>query len=100
VPSCAVVIPVRIRHHDKLLLILSKNSVASDWVQTEVDKTLHLERQRKAANVLFPTRLDATSAAGEIQTSTRRALECLLCDLRANDETDGSVSPTQPGKRD
>src|SRR5262249_3114969 len=35
-----------IRHHDQLVLILSKNSIESDWVQTEVEKALNLERQR------------------------------------------------------
>jgi hypothetical protein len=46
-----------IRVHDKLLLILSRHSVASDWVETEVERAFAEERKRKTA-VLFPVRLD------------------------------------------
>lgn len=46
-----------IRLHDKLLLVLSKNSVASDWVEQEVETALARER-RERRTVLFPIRLD------------------------------------------
>ncbi len=46
-----------IRIHDKLLLVLSKNSVASDWVEKEVETAMEKERQQKRV-VLFPIRLD------------------------------------------
>ncbi len=46
-----------IRVHDKLLLVLSKNSVASDWVEKEVETAMEKERQQKRT-VLFPIRLD------------------------------------------
>jgi uncharacterized protein YjbI with pentapeptide repeats len=46
-----------IRIHDKLLLVLSEYSVASQWVEHEVEHALDLERER-AAPVLFPIRLD------------------------------------------
>lgn len=46
-----------IRLHDKLLLILSKNSVASGWVEHEVKTALAKERKEKQA-VLFPVRID------------------------------------------
>ncbi len=46
-----------IRVHDKLLLILSDNSVESEWVEKEVETAFKEERQRKT-NVLFPVRLD------------------------------------------
>ena len=46
-----------IRVHDKLLLILSKHSVESDWVEQEVETALARERQEKRT-VLFPIRLD------------------------------------------
>ena len=46
-----------IRVHDKLLLVLSKNSVASDWVEKEVETAMEKERQQKRV-VLFPIRLD------------------------------------------
>jgi hypothetical protein len=52
------VIHESIRIHDKLLIILSEASVASDWVEDEVERALDLERERKKP-VLFPVRLDA-----------------------------------------
>jgi uncharacterized protein YjbI with pentapeptide repeats len=46
-----------IRLRDKLLIILSKNSVGSEWVGDEVEKALAEERDAKALK-LFPIRLD------------------------------------------
>jgi hypothetical protein len=46
-----------IRLRDKVLLILSRNAVESDWVEHEVTKALAEERTRKVP-VLFPVRLD------------------------------------------
>ena len=46
-----------IRRYDKLLLILSVNSVNSQWVEQEVETALEKERQGKQL-VLFPIRLD------------------------------------------
>ncbi|MBI1804729.1 MAG: toll/interleukin-1 receptor domain-containing protein [Ignavibacteriae bacterium] len=46
-----------IRLHDKLLLILSKHSVSSDWVEKEVETAMERERKDKRT-VLFPIRLD------------------------------------------
>lgn len=46
-----------IRDHDKLLLILSKNSVESEWVEKEVETAMERERKEKRT-VLFPIRLD------------------------------------------
>lgn len=46
-----------IRARDKLLLILSHNSIQSDWVETEV-KTAFEEERRRKKSVLFPVRLD------------------------------------------
>ena len=46
-----------IRVHDKLLLVLSADSVASDWVEKEVETAFEKERERKET-VLFPIRLD------------------------------------------
>ena len=52
-----------IRRRDRLLLVLSENSVRSPWVQREVDRALDEERRRKQDGrmdwrVLFPIRLD------------------------------------------
>jgi len=46
-----------VRQHDKLLIILSENSITSDWVEQEVETALDRERQEKRT-VLFPIRLD------------------------------------------
>jgi hypothetical protein len=46
-----------IRLRDKLLIILSEVSIASDWVEDEVNKAFAEERERKTS-VLFPVRID------------------------------------------
>ena len=46
-----------IRLRDKVLLILSETSIASDWVEDEVTKAFAEERDRKRL-VLFPVRID------------------------------------------
>jgi TIR domain len=46
-----------IRLHDKLLLVLSKHSIASGWVEHEVKTALAKERKEKRT-ILFPVRLD------------------------------------------
>ena len=48
-----------IRFRDKVLLVLSRASIASDWVEDEVTKAFAEERQR-GATVLFPIRIDET----------------------------------------
>jgi hypothetical protein len=45
--------------HDKLLLVLSKDSVESSWVEKEVETAMENETTRKET-VLFPIRLDDT----------------------------------------
>jgi hypothetical protein len=40
-----------------VLLILSENSITSDWVEDEV-KTAYEEERRRGQSVLFPIRLD------------------------------------------
>jgi len=46
-----------IRIHDKLLLVLSEQSINSNWVEDEVTTAFEEERRRKKT-VLFPIRLD------------------------------------------
>lgn len=48
-----------IRLHDKLLLVLSEDSVKSQWVEQEVETALAKERE-EGRTVLFPIRLDDT----------------------------------------
>jgi uncharacterized protein YjbI with pentapeptide repeats len=45
-----------IRLHDKLLLILSEDSMSSDWVQSEIAKARKRE-EKEAKRMLFPVRL-------------------------------------------
>jgi len=45
-----------IRHHDKLILVLSKNSLQSGWVEHEVN--LAREREHKGKDILCPICLD------------------------------------------
>lgn len=44
--------------HDKLLLVLSENSIASAWVESEVEAAMEKERRSAGRTVLFPVRLD------------------------------------------
>ncbi len=46
-----------IRVHDKLLIILSENSMQSDWVEDEAETAIEEEKKR-GETVLFPIRLD------------------------------------------
>lgn len=46
-----------IRLHDKLMVLLSENSVSSPWVEKEVETAFEKERREKRT-VLFPIRLD------------------------------------------
>jgi hypothetical protein len=47
-----------IRVHDKLLLVLSENSIGSQWVEQEVETALDREREQEGRTVLFPVRID------------------------------------------
>lgn len=51
------IIEAQIRVKDKLLVILSKNSIDSDWVEHEVDIALEEEKQQQKS-ILFPIRID------------------------------------------
>jgi len=50
-------IDAAIRLRDKLLVILSEASIASDWVEDEVSKAFAEERERNMT-ILFPIRID------------------------------------------
>ncbi len=53
-----------IRLYDKLLVVLSKRSINSTWVEKEVETAFEEERRRKTT-VLFPIRLDNTVMQSE-----------------------------------
>lgn len=93
-----------IRRRDRVLLILSSNSIASEWVEDEVSKAFAEERKRERI-VLFPIRIDdAVMQTGEpwavklrdqrnigdfrsweVSAAYSEALSRILRDLRAND---------------
>jgi hypothetical protein len=97
-----------IRLHDKVLLVLSEASIASDWVEDEATKAFEEERERGGV-VLFPVRLDGTVTttseawAAKLRRSRhigdfrgwkdnrsyQRALERLLRDLRIEAAPEG-----------
>lgn len=94
-----------IRIYDKLLLVLSENSVGSQWVEKEVETALEREREQNKT-MLFPVRLD--DAVDELKVgwpadvrrtrhigdftrwkdhdSYQRAFDRLLRDLKAEDK--------------
>jgi hypothetical protein len=94
-----------IRVHDKLMVLLSKNSVNSLWVEKEVETAFEKEREEKRT-VLFPIRLDdavmetneawatdirRTRHIGDFRDwknhdSYKKAFERLLRDLKAEDK--------------
>jgi hypothetical protein len=47
-----------IRVYDKLLPVLSKHSVSSQWVEQEVETALAKERESEGKTILFPIRID------------------------------------------
>jgi uncharacterized protein YjbI with pentapeptide repeats len=66
-----------IRLRDKILLVLSEASIASDWVEDEVTKGFAEERQR-SVTVLFPVRIDdavfATNEAWALKLRDNRKI--------------------------
>jgi TIR domain-containing protein/pentapeptide repeat protein len=49
-------VKLNIENHDRLLLILSDNSLESDWVKTEINHAAYLERRHNLKK-LFPIRI-------------------------------------------
>lgn len=60
------VIHDQIRLHDKLLLVLSRDSIASPWVEREVLSALELE-DRTRRSVLFPISVDRAFETASVQ---------------------------------
>jgi TIR domain/Pentapeptide repeats (8 copies) len=62
-----------IQLRDKVLLVLSETSIASEWVEDEVTKAFAEKRRRGGITVLFPIRLDdAVFASNEPWTNKLR----------------------------
>ena len=103
-----------IRVHDKLLLVLSKNSVQSQWVEKEVETAMEKERKQDRT-VLFPIRLDdaimkiESGWPADIRRSRnigefhrwkqhdayQKAFDRLLRDLKRVDEPASATAPTK-----
>jgi hypothetical protein len=100
-----VAIDESIHVHDKLLIVLSEDSVKSDWVEHEVETALERERNEKRT-ILFPIRLDDSvmnvRAGWPVEIRTRnignfcswedpetyqKALERLIRDLKNSELT-------------
>ena len=82
----------KIRDHDKLLLVLSKYSVASDWVEKEVETAMEMERQQKRV-VLFPIRLD--DAVMKIETGVIAPVPGIMRLFWAFSSSNPPESPSQ-----
>lgn len=77
-----------IRVYDKLLLIVSENSVNSRWVETEVEAAFEKEDQQKRL-VLFPIRLDdAVEKTNEAWAADIRRTRHIgdFCDWKNHDD--------------
>jgi hypothetical protein len=101
-----------IRFHDKLLLVLSRDSIRSQWVEKEVETAFERER-RENRIVLFPIRLDDDvihtdeAWAADIRRTRHigdftgwdqhskyiKAFERLLRDLKAQPGDKGAAQP-------
>jgi hypothetical protein len=71
-----------IRLRDKVLLVLSEASIASDWVEDEVTKAFAEERQR-GGTVLFPVQLDDAVFATKEAWALKLRDNCNIGDFRA-----------------
>jgi hypothetical protein len=100
-----------IRMHDKLMVLLSENSVKSEWVEKEVETALVREREQNRI-VLFPIRLDdavmetdqawathirRTRSIGDFRNwknhdSYKQAFDRLLRDLKAEDKAQSAAA--------
>ena len=98
-----------IRVYDKLLLVLSENSISSTWMEKEIETAFEKEH-RENRTVLFPIRLDVAvmhtdqAWAADIRRTRhigdfrnwkehdeyQKAFGRLLCDLKAEPQTASS----------
>jgi hypothetical protein len=74
-------IDIAIQVHDKLLLILSPNSMGSDWVKTEISRAREAERKEQRRK-LFPIRLVDYEALHHWQCDDTASGEDLAPEIR------------------
>src|SRR5260370_14979494 len=84
-----------IRVFDKLLLVLSENSIASPWVEDEVEAALERERWENRL-VLFPIRLDDAIMQTDVAWAAHLRHKRHIGDFRAWRDYD---SPQEAFKR-
>lgn len=104
-----------IRVYDKLLLVLSENSISSTWMEKEIETAFEKEH-RENRTVLFPIRLDVAvmhtdqAWAADIRRTRhigdfrnwkehdeyQKAFGRLLCDLKAEPQTASSQLGPHP----
>jgi len=107
-----------VAHHARVLLVLSKSSIGSDWIDSEVAQILEEER-RTHRMVLVPVRMDdAFSTCTALwaerawehrpirdfsewrdRMAYRGALGRLLCDLETNAHAGAAVTPLRRSSR-
>ena len=66
------------RFRDKLLIILSKNSMGSEWVGDDVEKALAEEKEQHTLR-LFPIRLDGAALKPKDNWAEKIRLLLKLC---------------------
>jgi len=69
-----------IQVHDKVLLVLSKDSVRSEWVKYEIRNALKLESARRKT-VLFPLRLDDAVFSASNEREIQNLRQKLIVDF-------------------
>jgi uncharacterized protein YjbI with pentapeptide repeats len=88
-----------IRLRDKVLLVLSEASVASEWVEDEVIKAFEEERQRHGV-VLFPVRLDDAVFGTKEAWAAKLRANRHIGDFRAWKDHDAYQNALERGLRD
>jgi hypothetical protein len=73
-------IDTAIRIQDKILLVLSKNSIESQWIKWEIRRAMELEDARKKT-LLFPLMLDNAILAAGNDSAFRSLKERLIADF-------------------
>jgi hypothetical protein len=76
-----------IQVHDKVLLVLSRASVESAWVQVEIRNALQLE-QARGTTVLFPVRIDDAVFESSVNPEVERIKQKHIGDFRNWHERD------------
>jgi len=80
-----------IEKNDKLILILSKDSIQSEWVEDEVTKSFAEERIRKE-DILLPLRIDGAVMASKEPWATKIRNSRNIADFQGWRESEQYIS--------